>query len=124
MVAAVYTRLAATALRLITKYGRDVTLKFATDTSPPDADQPWEPGAPSYVTKVVKGVIFPIDEKYVDGTTVLATDEQALVAAKNLPAVPDPKTVLLDGTTPYKTVKVDPIGPGDIALVYTLIVRR
>ena len=123
--ATLYERLQATALRLIVKYGRDVTLQFATDAAPPDAARPWEPASPTLTAPhVARAVVFPVEQQFVDGTVVLGTDQQAILAAKGLPGVPDPKTVFLDGTTPYRVIKVDPIKTGPIPLVYTLFLRR
>lgn len=124
MVAAIYTRLRATALRLINKYGRLVTLSLAADGPTPDPAKPWEPGAPTLTPHTLKAVVFPVEEDYVDGTTILSTDEQAIVAAAALPAAPDPKSVLVDGSTAYKTVKVLPIEPGEVPVIYTLFLRR
>lgn len=123
--ATLYERLAATALRLIDKYGRDVTMQFATDAAPPDASKPWEPASPALTAAhVARAVVFPVEQQFVDGTVVLGTDEQALVAAKGLPGVPDPKTVFLDGADKCRVIRVEPIKTGPLPLVYTIFLRR
>lgn len=125
MAAAAYTRLAAMAERLIEKYGRAVTLKFATDAAPPNPAKPWDPAAPSLATQTgVRAVIFPVEQEFVDETTILRTDQQALVAASGLNGTPDPKTVFIDGSAQYRVIRADPINPGELALVYTLFLRR
>lgn len=120
----IYDRLQATALRLIAKYGRDVTLQFATDAAPPDPTRPWDPADPVLVSYATRAVVFPVEQQFVDGTVVLGTDEQALVAASGLPAAPDPKTVFLDGAIQYGVVKVEPVRTGPLPIIYTIFLRR
>jgi hypothetical protein len=122
----VYTRLQAVAIRLIKKYGRDVTIRFAADAAPADASRPWNPSAPTFTDQIVRGVVTPAVEDYVNGTTILATDAQVIVAARGLLAVPDPKCLVVDskdGTT-YKVTEIDGIDPGPIAVVYTIFMRK
>lgn len=122
----VYDRLRATALRLIAKYGRDVTVRFATDAAPADSTKPWNPSPPAFADATVKGVVTPVEEQYVNGTTILSTDQQVIVAAQGLPSAPDPKCLVVDskdGAT-YKVTEVDPIEPGRIAVVHTIFMRR
>ena len=119
-----YSPLAATALRLVTKFGRPVTIKFPTDAPPVDPTRPWEPADPTFVSYVTVGVVTPVEEGYVNHEDVLETDEQVIVAGKGLPAVPTPKAVVLDGATQYKTVKVEAVDPGPTPLAYIIFVRR
>jgi hypothetical protein len=123
-IAAVYFQLASVALRLITKYGRPVTVRFATDAAPSDPAKPWNPGVPGFVDFHTMGVVTPADEAYVNGTTVLFTDMQVIVAAKGMPAVPDPKSIVLDGAIQYKVTKVDGIDPGPLPMAYIIFCRR
>lgn len=121
-----YVRLAAGVLKLVDRLsaGRQVTLRLETDVSPSDPTKPWNPGTPTYANYTCDAVVVPIDQTFVNGTTILATDEQVIVAAQGMPAVPNMKTVVLDGSTRYQTVSIDRIAPGDLEVAYVITVRR
>ena len=124
----IYSRLQGTGLRLINKYGRTVTLRYNADASPPDPSQPWEPGTPTHVDHVVKGVVTPAEEQFVNHTTILETDSQVIVAAKGLPRDPTPKDLVFDGDAItgqlYKVTMVNPINPGPTTVITIIFMRR
>jgi hypothetical protein len=123
VVAPIYTRLQATATRLIKQYGRPVNVYHETDAPLPDPTKPWNPGARTFVAYPAQAVIFPVETEFVDDT-VLSTDEQCLLSGGGLPDELTPKDYLVDGTDRYQIVKSEPIKPGDLTLVFTLFLRR
>lgn len=126
-----YAKLNRTATRLIKKDGRAVSLVKFADGTPADTDKPWEPGAPVPTTYATKAVFYPVAEKFVDGTSILATDETVLLAI-DIGATPPmpldleigPKDFLLDGTKTCAIVRGMPLRPGDTSLLLEAIVRR
>lgn len=75
------------------------------------------------VTQDCTAVVFPIDQKLVDGTTVLATDETAYLSAVGL-ETPKPTDKLLWGAKVYTIMRVENLAPAGTSVLVTLIVRR
>lgn len=57
----------------------EVSLK-RTVTADPDPATPWEPGAETFTTYPLKAAVRRVSAKYVDGTLILATDNQVTFA--------------------------------------------
>ena len=73
-----YTRMRSTASRLLTKYKQGVTYYKATIN---DESKPWEPTSTATITMPINCVVSGVAQEYVDGSTVIATDKQALISA-------------------------------------------
>ncbi len=101
MANALYTRLQATAQRLITKYGQIGAIKRV---SPPD---PIEGGEGSTVSNPAKLVPMTYDQRYVDGTTILANDRQIYISSVGLAIVPRVGDIISAGDVDYRVVNAD-----------------
>lgn len=114
-----YTRVAATALRLLRRFGAETTL-----TRPGVSSYDPDTGAVT-ATPVVDGctaAVFPYEDKHIDGSLILATDQQALVAASGLNE-PKPGDVLAWGGRGLTVVKAKNLGPSGVMVLYEVQVR-
>lgn len=68
-------------------------------------------------------VVFPIDQKLVDGTAVLATDEQAYLSAVSL-TTPTPSHKLTWQGKGYTIVRAKNLAPAGVSVLVELIVRK
>lgn len=119
----VYSRAIATVQRMLAKYGAQTTL-----TTPADADATTydtdsgtaTPAAPAVETVIA--VVFPYGDKFIDGTLILAGDEQAFLSAVGI-TEPKPGSVMLWRGKSYTTVRAKTLGPAGEAVLYELQVR-
>src|SRR5262245_3909683 len=81
---AFYADMANVALDVITEFQQGVLV--LERRTPVAGTEPWEPSASTTQLLPVVGVVQAIDRRYVDGTTVLATDRMAILPANSLPA--------------------------------------
>lgn len=117
-----YARLARTAQRLIDRFGKTETIKGYFDT--PNPSQPNRPGIRTFAELTPRAVFLNIEAKLIDGTLVKAGDMKVLVGAVS-PAL-DPKITgtITRGDEVWSIVKIEPLNPGGIKLLYTLQVRK
>ena len=101
MANALYTRLQATAKRLIEKYGQDGAVKRVT---PPD---PIEGGEGSTIAYTAKLVPMTYEQRYVNGTTILANDRQVYISSVGLTIVPQVGDIVSAGGVDYHVVNAD-----------------
>lgn len=87
----------------------------------------YDPGLGGYpeavVTQPCTAVVFPVDQSLVDGTTVLATDEQAYLSAVGL-TIPEPTQKLVWAGKTYTIKRVENLAPAGSSVLVTMIVRR
>lgn len=117
-----YTRAIATVLRLLAKYGAETTLTTPSDTAPTydPATGIATPASPTVNT--VTAAVFPYGDKYIDGTLILAGDEQAYISASGI-TEPKPGSVLVWRSKNYTTVRAKVLGPAGVNVLYELQVR-
>lgn len=113
-----YNRTAQTALRLLQRYGKATTLtrEAPGEYDPDDAAAPITPTVQNVVAAV-----FPVEQKYVDGTLVRSTDEQALISARGV-SEPKPGDILLWGGRDLTAVKCQNLGPAGVFVLYEIII--
>lgn len=118
-----YTRQVQSALRMIYKFGRNVEVVSAGtgDEYDPTTGQ-FTTASP--VISNIKAVFTHFEEKEIDGTNVLRTDEKVLFAAASLSAKPASTDKIKDNGTEYNVVNVNTIQPGDTAILYEVQARR
>jgi hypothetical protein len=87
----------------------------------PGPDQPWEPGVPVTDTYPLDAVVKAVEDKYVDGTTILATDRQVMCAV--LPVEIEPGDGLTIDDVAVTIVKTMRIPAAGTAVAWKLIVR-
>lgn len=130
-----YDSALALAARLIIKKGRNVKYQSLTaDPSMPDPDRPWDknPALPS-TPKTIKACIFGFtvnqilpnySSKMINGTTILQNDKQALLYAKDLGFEPKTGDKIWDSGNWWRVIAVDDLTPGDVTVMYTLLLRK
>lgn len=114
---------------LIKEFGSAMTLRV------PGGDQVFD-GATGFVTSqgtptdyAVSGVRTQYKKSEINGTNVKDGDFQVILAANNrttsaaLAVVPDTSMEIIDGGSTYKIVRVEPIQPGNVNVIYKLQVR-
>ena len=116
-----YTNAIALALRLINKKGRTILLRRVTKA---DTGSPWKPGAVSNSDISVKGVFLGTTNFNREGELVTTENEHILIAASGLAVVPAVNDLIIDSTETLKILNVDPLKPGDEAVLYTIEVKR
>ena len=116
-----YTELAATVQEVLAEFGSpgQVTRTEQSGTYNPDTGD----YDATTVTQDCTAVVFPIDQKLVDGTTVLATDETAYLSAVGL-TTPKPADRLVWNGKTYTIMRVENLAPAGTSVLVTLIVRR
>lgn len=118
---AFYRDMANVALGVITDFQQGV---LALEKWTPVAGaEPWDPAAPTSQSFPVVGVVQAVDRRYVDGTTVLATDRMAILPADSLPVsiIPEMSDRLTVDGEPTTIKKILRIPEAGVTIVYRLI---
>lgn len=124
-----YGPLNTVAIELIRDFGRDVTLRrhslLPASGSPPWAARLPDASASDDVTLTgVRAVFVQPRKEDREGRVVTGTLARVFIAAASLGAnTLDLNWQLVDGTTVYEILAVDPIKPGPTLLVYGLLVQ-
>lgn len=118
-----YSRSAATAKRLIDRFGREVTLRRPSGAAGAD---PWEPGADESSDLTVRAAVVDFERRLVADGTVQRGDKRFLIAASDLgDERVEPDWRIIDRGETYRLV--EPLGtiePGDTVVMYDLQGRR
>lgn len=117
-----YAKTAATVERMLKKFGVAGTISRREGTGSYDP-LTGLPIPASQVTQNIVGVVFPIDAKLVDGTTVLATDETAYISAVNVWEPRDTDVLAINGKS-YTVQGVKWTAPAGVAVLGELVVRK
>ncbi|QWA09526.1 hypothetical protein GTU79_19490 [Sodalis ligni] len=117
--AAFYTRMQALDTRLLTKYGKTMSLERA-GTSVIDPVTGDATTSPPQSLPVI-GVVQDFNRLEVDGTLILASDKKVTITAATAPLIGDS---LQDGTTKWRIINISDKTPADVTLCYQLQVRR
>lgn len=115
-----YSALQDTAARLVTAYGRSVTLRRVARTA---GATPWDPteSATDYSITAVEES-FRAEQR--DGSVVEANDQKFLVAADGLAIEPEPDDEIVDGSVVWKIISVETVAPGDATILHKVHVRK
>jgi hypothetical protein len=110
-----YTGLQSTATRLISRFGRDFTLRTL--------DKSGVSYNPVIVNSdvTIKGVFTKFKASEIDGTLVESGDKMIIVDSSVIPNV---EQRIVDGSSEYSIVDVDEIKPGEIGMIYKIQARR
>lgn len=115
-----YTRAAASAQRLIRKFGAPGAIRRETPGSGPSYD----PGPPTVADHPAHIVLTDYSNREIDGQRILSTDRKALVEpAIGIEPTPSDLLVTADGAT-LTIVNVDLLRPARMTILYTLQVRK
>jgi len=115
-----YASLEATALRLITDFGRDVSIVYKTDGTYDAATDTLSGNSETPVT--VKAVVTLYIQKEIDGTLIKNGDKQMLIAASGV-KMPRSSDIVVDDCE-YNIINVIEIKTGDTSMIYKIQVRR
>lgn len=116
-----YVSKAATAKRLLVKFGRDCTLrKVVTGTYDPATG-----GVPTTVTEsTVTAADFSVSgETDVDGTLIKATDRYALISGTDDTDITTDDKLVID-VTEYKIIVVKKLSPAGIMVLFKVYIRK
>lgn len=97
-----YTRLQATADRMIKKFGQVGAVKRET---PPDPINGGDGTVTNYAAKLVP---MTYDSRYVDGENIIASDRQIYISAVGLAITPSVGDIVVAGGVDYRIVAGDP----------------
>ena len=115
-----YVRAAATAERLVRKFGAQGAIRRETPGSGPSYD----PGPPTITDHPAHIVLTDYSSREIDGQRILSTDRKALVEpAIGIEPTTSDLLVTADGAT-LTIVNVDLLRPATTTILYTLQVRR
>lgn len=117
----VYTRPAATALRLLEKYGQHMTLTTRTTGTYVPATGT---SAVTEAGQTVTGAVFDYPAHKIDGTLIRVGDKQVIVAASGLTVTPAPGMSVtdVDGNV-FEVITAEALNPAGTAVIHTLQVR-
>ena len=127
-----YTRMAATAERLIEENGRSLTLVKSGEVLEVPAE-PWGPDTTTdEITITVIGAIVDFENEAQDGTLIMRGDKRCLIAHDSVvdaAGSSDPTDIekfdrLTDGGVDWKIVEVTTWQPGDTRIFYDLQLRK
>lgn len=116
-----YADIARTADEILKEFGAAGLVTRKVPGGDYDPDTGTYPDVP--VSQNCTAVVFPVDQKLVDGQTVLATDEQAYLSAVGL-VTPKPTEVLTWQGVDFTIQSVKNLAPAGVAVLVELIVRR
>lgn len=117
-----YARMRSTADRLMGRFKQGTCVLVREEPGASPVGQPWQPGAPAVTRTDLAAAARGVDQKFVDGTTILSSDLMIVCA---VPAVrPDMATdwVEIDGRR-HTIVRSEPIPPAGTAVAWRLILR-
>lgn len=109
-----YTSIAATARRLIDRFGRTVTRREITNTG-----TEWNP-VQTPVDTPLQGAFVNFSKNEIDNTLILSTDKKLLTYDEVLLT-----DIIVDDSIEYSVVPpLDTINPGDTKIIYIVQLRR
>ena len=114
---------ATSALKLLQKFGANVTLSHVADTVA-DAARPWEV-ADNDTDETVTAVQVAYESREIDGTVILHQDRRYIIAASGMTSAPVPDDKLVDGDE-FRVINVETLAPkpGAADIIYTVQVRK
>lgn len=112
-----YPNTAATATRLLTRFGAPATLRRSTGTA---YDPETGTMADTYTDMPTTAAVFAYDQKYINGTLVLQGDQRAFCAPAVAPEQGD--RFEWQGSA-YTVVAVKPVAPAGVAVLHEAQIR-
>lgn len=113
-----YSNLAATALRMLEKFGQDVVRMRPTAAA---YDTSTSAAAVTTASATFRAAVLDYGTDEVDGTLVKATDKRMIVEAAALPQAKDLFTI---GGVQYSAIKCREINPAGTPVAHEVQIRR
>ena len=119
-----YPATAATATRLLQRFGAAATVKHPTGSAyDPDTGTT----VPTYASTATTAAVFDYAQKYIDGTLILQGDKQAYCAPAVAPVQGDqfdwPVNVPGVTTVTYTVIAVKPVSPAGVPVLFEAQLR-
>jgi hypothetical protein len=114
----IYTRLQATAYKLIKSYGLQGTV---TRITPPD---PVEGGEPAETTYPATLVPMTYDQRYIDGTNITTADRQIYISSVGLAIEPTVGDIITAGDKTFHVIASDPNNYDGVTNVVLIVQGR
>lgn len=118
-----YDEMADIATELLGEFQQGSVQLVRSVSAPSDPSTPWQPGDPTLATYDLAAAVRGVSQRYVDGTTILSSDQQVTCAVP--PVTPDmtTDTLLIDGIA-VTVLKNMPIPASGTPVAYLFVVRR
>ena len=116
---AFYTGLAATALRLLTKFGTTVTITRTTGQSIDPVTGVVTPGTTANLSTT--GLLKKYPDDLMDGTRIMTGDRSLILSNEVEPLLTDNPVI---GGESWSVVSIETVKPTSVALVYFVQVRK
>lgn len=116
-----YDEMQEFASEMLGEFKRGVVTLTRTVTTPPDPSTPWIPGTSTPTEYPLDAVVSAVGDKFVDGTTIFATDRMVTCAVLPIEILPG-DALSIDGA-PVLIVKTMRIPAAGIAVAWKFIVR-
>ena len=114
-----YTGMAATADRLIRKYGAPTTLKRSTSGA---YDPNTGTASVTLTSQTVQAVVFNYDQKYIVGTEIRSDDKQVYLSAVGVNP-PLPGDIFSWQGQDFTVITAKPLAPSGVQVLYEMQVR-
>ena len=114
-----YSKSAATALKLLTKFGGDVTLKRDTGDSTHPITGAITAGTDASVTTT--GLLVNYKNDAIDGTRIMSGDKQLILSNEQAVTMTDKPTI--NGEN-WSIVAIETVKPFDTIIIYKVQVRK
>lgn len=115
-----YDDIAEMATELLGEFKQGIVTLSRTVTTPQDPSTPWIPGAPTTTVYPLDAVVRRVSQKYVDGTLIVATDNQITFAVP--PIVPAMSDTLTIDSAELVMKDLRPIPPAGTPVAYIAFV--
>jgi hypothetical protein len=113
-----YTATAATALRLLTKFGRDLTVRnYTTGSYNPTIGQ----NVQTYTDTTVKGAVFSFGQGDTSPELIQSGDKKAIIDSTTTPKLEDH---LLVGSKVYVIKSIRELNPAGTSIMFELHLRN
>lgn len=112
-----YPATAATATRLLVRFGAAATVRRVTGSA---YDPATGTTTPTYTDNATTAAVFAYDQKYIDGSLILQGDQLAYCAPGTLPSQGDKFTWQ---SVDYTVIAVKPVSPAGVPVLYEVQIR-
>ena len=118
---AFYNGLQSTATRLLTQFGKPLTLRVQTGST---YDPGTQTNAPTYADHAVSGVIGNYQGRVTESGTLVQTDDKKILVSVGTAPEPTAGAQIIDGATVYVVQTVKALNPAGTPLLYELQGRK
>lgn len=117
-----YARMQGTASRLLEKFKQGTVVLIRTTPGEPDPETPWIPIEDEVDEYELKAVAKGVDQRFVDGTTILATDLEIVAAVAEVEPSMETDTLTVDGKA-VTVIRKEQIPAAGTVVAWRFIVR-